>query len=29
LNDGGGFGKVTAIRLDSQREIQVTLRVSF
>ena len=29
MNDGGGFGKVTNLRFDSQREIQVTLRVSF
>jgi len=29
LNDGGGFGKITSLRLDSQREIQLTLRVSF
>jgi len=29
LNDGGKFGEVTSLRLDSQREVQVTLRVSF
>lgn len=29
MNDGGGFGKVTSLRLDSQREIQLTLRFSF
>jgi len=29
MNDGGQFGKVTTLRFDSQREIQVTLRVSF
>jgi hypothetical protein len=29
MNDGGQFGKVTSIRLDSEREIQVSLRVSF
>ncbi len=29
LNDGGGFGKVTTLRFDSQREIQFTFRVSF
>jgi hypothetical protein len=29
LNDGGGFGKVTTIRLDSEREIQLGFRVSF
>jgi hypothetical protein len=29
LNDGGQFGKVTTLRFDSQREVQVTLRVSF
>lgn len=29
FNDGGQFGKVTSIRLDSQREIQLTFRVSF
>lgn len=29
LNDGGQFGKVTTLRFDSQREVQVTLRLSF
>ncbi len=29
MNDGGQFGKVTSLRLDSQREIQLSLRVSF
>jgi hypothetical protein len=29
LNDGGQFGKVTSIGLDSQREIQLSLRVTF
>lgn len=29
LNDGGGFGKVTSLRFDSQREIQFGFRVSF
>jgi hypothetical protein len=29
MNDGGQFGKVTTLRLDSQREVQVTLRMSF
>lgn len=29
MNDGGQFGKVTTLRFDSQREIQVTLRVRF
>jgi hypothetical protein len=29
LNDGGGFGKISSIRLDSEREIQLTFRVSF
>ena len=29
INDGGAFGTVTSLRVDSQREIQVGLRVSF
>jgi len=29
LNDGGKFGTVTSIGLDSQREIQLSLRVTF
>ncbi len=29
LNDGGAFGTVTSIRVDSQREIQAGLRISF
>ncbi|HVI08931.1 MAG TPA: hypothetical protein VND65_11645 [Candidatus Binatia bacterium] len=29
MNDGGKFGEVTSLRLDSQREIQLTFRVSF
>lgn len=28
-NDGGNFGKITSLRFDSQREIQLSLRVSF
>jgi len=28
-NDGGAFGTVTSIRVDSQREIQAGLRISF
>ena len=29
LNDGGNFGKITSLRYASEREIQVTFRVSF
>lgn len=29
MNDGNKFGQVTSLRLDSQREIQLSLRVSF
>ncbi len=29
LNDGGNFGKVTSLRFDSQREIQLSFRVNF
>jgi hypothetical protein len=29
MNDGGAFGTVTSIRYDSQREIQLGLRVTF
>ena len=29
MNDGGNFGKITSLGFDSQREIQLSLRVSF
>src|SRR5579871_442852 len=29
ITNQGGFGKITSIRLDSQREIQATFRISF
>jgi hypothetical protein len=29
LNDGGNFGKVTSLRYASEREIQLSFRVSF
>jgi hypothetical protein len=29
MNDGGNFGKVTSIRMDSERQIQFSFRVSF
>ncbi len=29
MNDGGNFGKITSLRFDSQREVQVGLRISF
>ena len=29
MNDGGNFGKITSLRFDSQREIQLSLRVTF
>ncbi len=29
LNDGGGFGKVTSLRYASEREIQLSVRITF